>query len=77
MTLKFVEFRRIVFPLYGNKRVVPYGEIAAMDELGNIRVLKFGKCDSQGRPYVTCDRRRYYYRLSGGAAAPRFEFIEK
>lgn len=60
-------------PLYGNRRIFPYGRMRVEHE-GKEYVARFGDTDDQGRFYITAARRRFYFRNTGSLYAPRFEF---
>lgn len=60
-------------PLYGNRRIFPYGRMRVEHE-GKEYVVRFGNTDDQGRFYITAARRRFYFRNAGSLHAPCFEF---
>lgn len=62
-------------PLYGNRRIFPYGRMRVEHE-GKEYVVRFGDIDDQGRYYITASRRRFYFRNTGSLHAPRFEFYD-
>ena len=60
-------------PLYGNRRIFPYGRMRVEHE-GKEYVVRFGDIDDQDRFYITAARRRFYFRNTGSLYAPHFEF---
>lgn len=60
-------------PLYGNRRIFPYGRMRVEHE-GKEYLVRFGDIDDQGRFYITAARRRFYFRNTGSLYSPRFEF---
>lgn len=60
-------------PLYGNRRIFPYGRMCVAHE-GKEYVVRFGDLDNEGRFYITAARRRFYFRNVGSLYAPHFEF---
>lgn len=71
-----MEIKKILsytIPLYGNRRIFPYGRMRVEHE-GKEYVVRFGDTDDQGRFYITAARRRFYFRNAGSLHAPRFEF---
>lgn len=57
-------------PMFGNKRVLPYGKMLVEHE-GEQKVVAFGGQEA-GRPYILFNRKRYYFQNDGSLYNPKF-----
>lgn len=62
-------------PTAGNKRSLPYGTMKVEHE-GKTKTVPFGNIDGLGRNFITFQRKRYYFKNTGGLYDPKFEFDE-
>lgn len=80
--LKVVKLLSYTIPLYGNKRIHPYGHMIVSDGITRKRVSFGCRMDRNGfqlpqhRDYFTFNRKRYAYKNIGSLYYPKFEITE-
>lgn len=59
-------------PLYGNKRLLPYGSLIVADgtDKKTVRIM-----EERGRQYFTFKRKRYYIQNIGSLYSPNFQIF--
>lgn len=70
--IKILGLRNYTIPLYGNKRIFPYGDLIVTDGEHKkvVRILEDGS-----KQYITFKRKRYYVRNAGGCYSPKFVIV--
>lgn len=72
--MECIEILSYTIPLYGNRRIFPYGRMKIEHE-GEETVVRFGEVDSEGLYYITYNRKKYRFRNVGSLYNPVFEFL--
>lgn len=72
--MECIEILSYTIPLYGNRRIFPYGRVKIEHE-GEETVVRFGEVDSEGLYYITYNRKKYRFRNVGSLYDPVFEFL--
>ena len=80
--LKVVRLIGYKIPLYGNKRIHPYGHMIVTDGTTEKRVSFGYRTDKRGlqippsQDYITFNRKRYAYKNIGSLYHPKMELTE-
>ena len=68
MEIKVVEY---IIPMYGNKRIFPYGTVKVTD--GEItKFVKFSQDNKWLKPSFTYNRKRYFMNNIGSIYSPKY-----
>ena len=71
--LKIEKLIDYTIPLFGNRRIFPYGKLRVTD--GTTTEIKPIR-DDGARQYIVFRRKRHYVRNVGTLYSPRFAFVE-
>lgn len=74
--MKFIKLVDYTIPMFGNKRLLPYGRMV-VEQDGVRKTVRFGEFDVFGGAYITFNRRRYYYENRGDLYNPVIVFPDK
>lgn len=67
--IQIKELKNYTVPYYGNKRIMPYGDLVISDG-ENRKTCKI--LDDGGKQYITFNHKRYYVRNVGSLYSPKF-----
>lgn len=70
--IKIEALKNYIVPFYGNKRILPYGDLVISD--GESRKTVKIKDDGE-KQYITFNRKKYYVRNIGSLYSPKFVIV--